>query len=120
MQFTRIVPVPVPRRQLPGPRLRKGDEGTAPVSRRRPCRLAEQVVEDATHPLGEDPGLDGVALGGLQVARDLTPAGTIVSTYAVRLFQLPPPPLLHGECVSARERLPDHDVAVALEALELR
>jgi hypothetical protein len=119
VQFSRVVAVPVPGRHVPGARLGKGDEGTAPVSRRRPGALAEQVIEDATYPLGQDPDLGGIALGGLQVAPDLAPAGAVVTTYAVRVRQLLPPLPLHGEAVGARERLPDHDVAVALEALEV-
>jgi hypothetical protein len=61
----------------------------------------------------------GIALGGLQVARDLALAGAVVATYAVRVFQLPPPLPFHGEAVSARERVADHQVAVALEALDV-
>jgi hypothetical protein len=109
----------VPGRQLPGARLGKGDEGAAPVSRRRPGGLAEQVVEDAAYPLGQDPGLEAIALGGFQVTWDLAPAGAVVAAYAVRVFQLAPPLPFHGEAVSARERLPDHHVAVALEALDI-
>jgi hypothetical protein len=120
VQFAGIVPVPVPRWQLPGTRLGKGDEGAAPVSRRRPGALAEQIVEDTAYPLGQDPGLNGIALGGFQVAGDLAPAGPVVGTYAVRVFQLPPPSPFHGEAVSVRERLPDHQVPVALEALDVR
>jgi len=41
------------------------------------------------------------------------------SRYAVGAFQLPPPQPFHGEAVSTRERLPDHHVAVALEALDV-
>jgi hypothetical protein len=37
----------------------------------------------------------------------------------VRVRQLRPPSPFHGEGVGVRERLPDHDVAVALEALEV-
>jgi hypothetical protein len=104
------------RRHLPGARLGKGDDGTAPVFRRRPGGLAEHVIEDAAYPLGQDSGVDGIALGGFQIARDLPPAGAVVRTYAVRVFQLRPPSPFHGEGVGARERLSDHDVAVALEA----
>jgi len=100
-------------------RLGKGDEGTAPVSRWRPGGLAEQVVEDAADPLGQDTGLGGIALGGFQVTRDLAPAGAVLAAYAVGAFQFPPPHPLHGETVSTRERLPDHHVAVALEALDV-
>jgi hypothetical protein len=57
-------------------------------------------------------------LGGLQVARDLAPGGAVVRAYVVRAFQLRPPSPFHGQAVGARERLPDHDVAVALEALD--
>jgi hypothetical protein len=81
--------------------------------------LAEQVVEDAADPPGQDIGLGGIALGGFQVARDLAPAGAVVAAYAVRAFQFPPPQPFHGEAVSTRERLPDHHVAVALEALDV-
>ena len=82
--------------------------------------LAEQVVEDAADPPGQDLGLGGIALGGFQVARDLAPAGAVVAAYAVSAFQFPPPQPFHGEAVSTRERLPDHHVAVALEALDVR
>jgi hypothetical protein len=109
----------MPGRHLPGARLGKGDEGTAPVARPRPGVLAEQVVEDAAHPLSQDLGLEGIALGGFQVAPDLAPAGAVVGTYAVRVFQLPPPLPFHGEAVGACERLPDHQVAIALEALDV-
>jgi hypothetical protein len=67
-------------------------------------------------PLGEDLGLEGIALGGFQIARDLAPAGAVVGTDVVCVFQLPPPSLFHGEGVGRCERPPDHDVAVALEA----
>jgi hypothetical protein len=120
VQFAGIVPVPVPGRQVPGPGLGKGDEGSAPVSRRRPGGLAEQIVQDAAYPPGEHLGLQPVALGGLQVARELAPAGTVVAADAVRVFQLPPPPPFHGDAVGARERLPDRQVAVALEAADVR
>src|ERR1700761_1005175 len=99
MQITKVVPVPEPGRHLPGARLGKGDDGAAPVSRRRPGGRAEQVIEDAAHLSGQDPGLDRVTLGGFQVARDLTPAGAIVTTYVVRVFQLRPPSPLHSEGV---------------------
>jgi hypothetical protein len=39
--------------------------------------------------------------------------------YAVRVFQFAPPALFHGEAVSARERLPDHQIAVALKTLDV-
>jgi hypothetical protein len=81
--------------------------------------LAEQVIEDAAYPPGQDPGLEGIALGGFQVARDLAPARAVVAAYAVRAFQLAPPLPFHGEAVITRERLPDHHVAVALEALDV-
>jgi hypothetical protein len=65
-------------------------------------------------------GLDWIALGGLQVAPDLVPAGAVVAPDAVRVFQFLPPLLLHSEGVCTRERLPDHHVAIALEALDVR
>src|SRR5262249_48964379 len=105
---TRIVPVPEPGRHLPGARTGEGDEGTSPVSGRRPGGFAEQIIEDAAYPPGQDLGLDGIALGGFQVARDLAPAGAVVRAYAVRVFEFAPPLPFHGEAVSARERLPDH------------
>jgi hypothetical protein len=82
----------------------------------RPRGLAKQIVEDAAHPRGEDRSLPGIALGRLQVAPELTPAGTVVATDAVRVFQFSPPLPFHGERVSGRERLADDHVAVALEA----
>jgi hypothetical protein len=111
--------VPEPGRHLPGARLGKGDNGTAPVFRRRPGGLAQQVIEDAAYPLGQDFGLDGIVLGVFQIAWDLAPAGAIVRTYVVPVFQLRPPSPFHGEAVGARERVPDHDEAVALEALDV-
>jgi hypothetical protein len=36
------------------------------------------------------------------------------------LFQLLPPAPFHGEAVRPGERLPDHDVAVALEVPDIR
>jgi hypothetical protein len=53
--------------------------------------LAEQVVEDATDPPGQDLGLGGIALGGFQVAQDVAPTGAVVAAYAVGAFQFPPP-----------------------------
>jgi hypothetical protein len=58
-------------------------------------------------------------LGGFQIAPDLVPAGAVARMYAVRLLQLLPPSLPHGEGVGTRERLPDQHVAVALEALDV-
>jgi hypothetical protein len=67
VQFTGVVPVPVPGRHLPGAGLGKGDEGTAPLSRRRrPGGRAEQVVEDAAYPFGQDPGLMGSRLAAFR------------------------------------------------------
>jgi hypothetical protein len=37
----------------------------------------------------------------------------------MRVFQLAPPLPFHGEAVSARDGLPDHHLAVALEALDI-
>jgi hypothetical protein len=119
VQFRRIVPVPELRRYLPDARLGKGDDGTAPVFRRRPGGLAEQVIEDAAYLLAQDSGVDGIALGGFQIARDLAPTGAVGRTYVVRVFQLRPPSPFHSEGVCAREGLSDHDVAVALEALDV-
>jgi hypothetical protein len=81
--------------------------------------LAEQVVEDAADPCGQDRSLGGIALGDFQVARDLAPAGAVVAAHAVGVFQFLPPQPFHGEAVSARERPPDHHVAVTLEALDI-
>jgi hypothetical protein len=81
--------------------------------------MADCASDARTDPPGQDPGLEGIALGGFQVARDLAPAGAVVAAYAVRVFQLAPPLPFHGEAVSAREGLPDHHVAVALEALDI-
>ena len=44
--------MPELRRHLPGARLGKGHDGTAPVFRRRPGSLAEQIIEDAADLLG--------------------------------------------------------------------
>jgi hypothetical protein len=96
--------------------IRSAGDGACPVSARRP---GEQVVEDAADPPGQDRGLGGIALGGFQVAWNVAPAGVVVAAYAVGAFQLPPPQPFHGEAVSSRERLPDHHVAVALEALDV-
>src|SRR6185437_16924064 len=119
VQFTRVVPVPEPLWHIPRAWLGEGNQRASPVSRRRPGGRAEQVVEDSAYPLGQDPGLNGVALGGFQVARELAPGGSVVAPYAMHVFQFAPPLPFHGGAVGARERLPDHDKAVALEALDV-
>jgi hypothetical protein len=81
--------------------------------------LAKQIVENAAYPLDQDPGLDRIALGGFQVARDPVPAGAVVAAYAECILQLLPPLPLHGQSLRRRERLPDHHVAVTLEALDV-
>jgi hypothetical protein len=63
--------------------------------------LAEQVVEDTAHALGQDPGLDGIMLDGFEVTQDLAPAGAVVPPYAVPALQRPPPLPFHGEAVIA-------------------
>jgi hypothetical protein len=50
--------------------------------------MADCASDARTDPPGQDPGLEGIALGGFQVARDLAPAGAVVAAYAVRVFQL--------------------------------
>jgi hypothetical protein len=75
-------------------------------------------MRKAAYPPGQHPGLEGIALGGLQVTWDLAPARAVVAPDAVRVFQLAPPLPFHGEAVSTRERLLDHHVAVALETLD--
>jgi hypothetical protein len=119
VQFSGVVPVPEPHWHLPGSGLGKGDQGAAPVARGCPGIPAEQVVDYAAHPRGQDPVTGGIALGGLQVTLELAPGRSVARTNAVRFFQLMPPLLFHRPGVGGRECLPDHHVTVALEPLEI-
>lgn len=57
-------------------------------------------------------------LSGFQVAPEFAPTGAADRAYTAHVFQFSPPSPLHRKAVGRRKRLPDYQLAAALEALD--